>query len=351
MISAGLVVYVHPAFATKATKSDNKIVIMTQNLYQGVDLRPLATTTTPTQFFTEVGLAYNRFLATDFSSRAEAIANEIKAAKPDIIGLQEAIIIRTQTPADGPATPATAVTADFIEILLDKLEAKGLHYSLGPVQTGSDLEAPGLFPTGLMDVRLTDRDAILIKDNLKGLFSTSNPQGGQYLARSALPSPFGPLSTPRSWVSLDITFDDGRKARIVSTHLEPLVPSVQVAQAAELIAGPGATTLPLVLIGDFNSNADGSGTATYGNLVNGGGLKDAWSILGVGNGFTCCQDADLLNPASAFSRRIDLVLFQGTFKVQSIDVIGDSAEERTPSGLWPSDHGGVVAKLKLAPSK
>src|SRR5439155_15689452 len=29
------------------------------------------------------------------------------------------------------------------------------------------------------------------------------------------------------------------------------------------------------------------------------------------------------------------------------DVVGDELPDRTPSGLWPSDHGGVVATLGL----
>ena len=78
---------------------------------------------------------------------------------------------------------------------------------------------------------------------------------------------------------------------------------------------------------------------------------DAWSIFGAGSGYTCCQDADLLNPTSALSRRIDLTLFKGSFKVQSIEVVGNSSADRTASGLWPSDHAGLVTKLKLNPQK
>jgi hypothetical protein len=28
-------------------------------------------------------------------------------------------------------------------------------------------------------------------------------------------------------------------------------------------------------------------------------------------------------------------------------VTGDDASERTTSGLWPSDHGGVVSQLRM----
>jgi len=62
---------------------------------------------------------------------------------------------------------------------------------------------------------------------------------------------------------------------------------------------------------------------------------------------TCCQESFLLNPGSTLSRRIDLVLVRGDFAVLGIDVVGGESSDRTPSGLWPSDHAGVVATLRL----
>ena len=76
-----------------ARKSDDKITLMTRNLYQGVDLSPLATATNPTEFFKAVGAAYNRMQATNFLERAKVLAGEIVRASPDLIGLQEAVPI------------------------------------------------------------------------------------------------------------------------------------------------------------------------------------------------------------------------------------------------------------------
>ena len=318
---------------------------MTRNLYQGVDLSPLATVTNATDFFKAVSSAYNRMEATNFPERAEALADEIVHTSPDLIGLQEAVLFRTQLPSDGPANPATNVSYDFIQILLDALEDRGVHYTRAVVQTGFDIEAPGSFATGLMDVRLTDRDAILVRENIKD-FEFSNAQGAQFGAKSSFPSPFGSLNFPSSWVSVDVAFRGGNKVRIISTHLEPISPSIQISQATELLNGPGNTRLPSILIGDFNSNADGTGTQTYANLIN-AGFKDAWTIRGQGNGSTCCQRADLLNPESTLSRRIDLVLFRGDVKVQAVQLTGNTTKDRTPSNHWASDHAGLVTRLKL----
>ena len=76
-----------------------------------------------------------------------------------------------------------------------------------------------------------------------------------------------------------------------------------------------------------------------------GGLTDAWNKDDPG--FTCCQDGDLRNPDSKLSFRIDLVLYRGDFHVENIELVGDKqADKTTLSGLWPSDHAGVVATLQ-----
>jgi hypothetical protein len=43
----------------------------------------------------------------------------------------------------------------------------------------------------------------------------------------------------------------------------------------------------------------------------------------------------------------DLVMFQGNFEVKDIEIVGNSQKDRTISGLWPSDHAGIVASLNL----
>ena len=323
--------------------------LMTWNIYQGADLSPLFNATTPSEFVTAVGSAYNRIQATNFGERADSIADEIQKTRPDLIGLQEVILLRTQIPSDGPATPATNITLDYLQILIDTLAERGLIYEPIVVQNGTDIEVPGLISTGLVDIRLTDRDVILVRADNKD-FTLSNIQGAQFAAKLPLTTLFGPISIPHSWVSVDVTFDKGDKARIVSTHLEPLSPIIQGLQADELLNGPGNTHLPVVFIGDFNSNADGTGTPTYTKLID-AGFIDAWTIKGKGNGFTCCQADDLLNNDSSLTERTDLMMFRGDFKVKDIELVGNSQNDRTISGLWPSDHARIVATLKLISGK
>jgi hypothetical protein len=52
---------------------------------------------------------------------------------------------------------------------------------------------------------------------------------------------------------------------------------------------------------------------------------------------------------SILNDRRDFVLFRGSFQVLRADLVGADPANRTTSGLWPSDHAGVLAKLELIP--
>lgn len=330
-----------------------ELAVMTQNLAFGTDLGPIVAATTEFEFVTAVANAFTEAQATDFPGRASAWADEIERARPDLIGLQEAALWRIQAPADFSPTPnATTVEADLVGLLLAELRSRGLRYEVIIAQTGYDIEAPGLFPTGLVDVRLTQRVVILARKSA-GL-KLANAQGGQYAARVTMPTIIGvPVALPWAWASVDAT-RNGRSFRFATTHLDPISGVAQQLQASEFLAGPGSTTLPIVWVGDFNSDADGtavtglpSATATYGAIID-SGFSDAWSVRHPSDpGFTCCQAINLLNPTSTLTERVDLVLTRGPFRVGKASLVGEDASDRLPSGLWPSDHAGVVVTLEL----
>ena len=323
---------------------ENRLTLMTWNIYQGANQSSIFTATTPSEFVTAVGSAYNRIQATNFIERADSIAEKIQEIRPDLIGLQEVILLRTQIPSDGYATSATNISFDYLGILIDALTKRGLIYEPVVVQASTDIEVPGVTSTGLMDIRFTDRDVLLARANTN--FTLSNTDGMQFVAKLPLTIPFGTSNISRSWVSVDVSFDNGDKVRVVSTHLEALSSVIQELQADELIDWSGNTHLPIIFIGDFNSNAVGTGTKTYTKLKD-VDFIDAWSLKGKGTGFTCCQADDLLNQNSSLTERIDLVMFRGNFEVKDIGIVGNSQNDHTITGLWPSDHAGVVANLKL----
>lgn len=310
------------------------VTIMTWNVYFGADLS-IAIGTTPEELPQRVTEIFRQFQATNFPVRAGAIADQIARKKPDIIGLQEAAIWKILLPQN-----SKVVVYDFVSILLKELKKRGLDYDLLAEVRNTNTTVPS--STGF-NIQFIDRDVILVRKN-SGL-KFSNIETMNFQASLTVPVGGQLVKTLSGWASVDVT-KSGKKFRLVNTHLEPSSLEVQLAQANELLQGPGATKLPLVFVGDFNSNSDGSGL-TYNNLIN-AGFEDAWNIGGKGDGFTCCQDADVLNLISQLFVRIDLILFRGDFKVKKVDVVGEEQKDRTSTALWPSDHAGVVANLTLS---
>jgi endonuclease/exonuclease/phosphatase (EEP) superfamily protein YafD len=144
-----------------------------------------------------------------------------------------------------------------------------------------------------------------------------------------------------------------RVVRFATTHLEDTpFPDVQLAQAQELAAALSSETKPVILVGDFNSPAPDGGAYPY---LASQGFVDAWTKnvrVDQGKGLTWGHDPDLRNASDQFTVRIDLVWVRQIDPVKNLgvaaEVWGDQLTERTSSGLWPSDHGAVLATLVLS---
>lgn len=334
--------------------NNKKVTVMTRNLYLGTGLTDIVTATTFQQFVEAVTQARANVIATDFPARAEALADEIAENGPDLVGLQEVSLWRTQTPSDLTGPNATTVFQDFLTILQGELAERGQNYTVVSTSTNADVEAPYLDPAApvnpavglpLSDIRLTDRDVILARAGV----TTSNPADGHYAAQLTVPTVTGqPVTFTRGWTSVDATVN-GASFRFFNTHLETEspAPAIQVAQGAEALAIVNTSPLPVIAVGDFNSDAGGSTTPTYANLI-AGGLVDAWpAATRNAPGPTCCQNELLTNPVSENATRIDLVLTKGDWQAKKAAQVGAKPFRGAPAPLWASDHAGVVAELKL----
>jgi hypothetical protein len=330
-----------------AARADGQVTVMSRNVYIGADLTPVIAAVLSGQaerVSAAVTTAYAQVLASNFPERAQAIAMEVERTRPALIGLQEVMLFRSGVASD-PA-PADLVEMDFLATLVAALDARGLQYAPVAAVTNADVEFPGLISGSPRDVRTTDRDVILARTDLPMMqLAVANPQQANFATNLVLPvGAAGSFTVFRGWTAVDVT-TGGLNFRLVNTHLDPTAPVVQVAQANELIAGPASTSLPMVFVGDYNSPADGTGSATYGNLI-AAGFQDSWSEVHPGEpGYTSTQNADLMNPTSLLSERIDLVLHRGGLTAVSAELVGEDPADRTPSGLWPSDHAGIVATL------
>ena len=333
------------------------LTVMTRNLYLGADLFAVVEGD-PRQLPLRVIQAWQHILMMNFPERAGSIADEIAATSPELIGLQEVPLYRIDPTGDaafGGTNPATVVALDYLTTLQSALAARGQCYNAVASNSLTDVELPAIVsasPLRFIDIRYTDRDVILARCDVP----TSDAQSGVYTAKVVFT--VGPTSipAPRGWTSTLATVG-GVTFRFANTHLETDgSPAIQAAQANELLGVLSAESNPVVLVCDCNSAADGSQTATYGLLTGSGGFADAWSEAHPRDpGYTSSlPDGFFTDPL--LRTRIDLVLARYGFNASPnagivggvhADVVGETSAERTASGLWPSDHAGVVATLNM----
>ncbi len=340
------------------------VTVMTWNVYVGADLESVLGGA-------PVADAFEALLAANFPERAKAIARQVARFRPHLIGLQEISRIYTQTPSDdevfgGDDTPATDEFMDYLKILQGALESRGLDYRVAGEVTNFNVEMPMLTgedpynPDDYVDVRLEDWEVVLARGDVE----ISRVAEGSYYYRVI--DPGTGIEFPCGYVAVEAAV--GHKAyRFVSTHLQALwegmeedLLELQLAQAQELVGLLQGETIPVIVVGDFNSRAAGGEPyerETY-NFMLGAGYVDTWTRNlnpFEGEGLTNAQGYfDLTDPTRVFDQRIDFIFARNDIPIGKqpaigpviATVVGDAQDDRaTPTGLWPSDHAGIVARL------
>jgi len=330
------------------------VTVMTQNMDAGTDLTfaiygLLGYLDLPTG----VELTYQEIQATNIPQRAAVLAAEVAEKKPDLLALQEVTLWRTGLTAG----KATSVVADQLQSLLASLAVSDVPYDIVAVNSVTDLALPkasGGVP------RFTDRDALLVRADLRPpAFNLSDVHTNLFDAAYSL----GGLHVPSGWISA-MVHSGNRHFRLLTTHLQspvagdPTATATQLAQAQQLLGEVRNSAVPVVIAGDFNSDAilgqagtgpDNTGAAA---MIQAAGYLDTWSVAGSGPGPTWPYYLeDQFPPAPFFApfvpfERIDLIFSQGMTVL---------AAERVPAPgtgamTWPyyaSDHAGVLSTLQF----
>jgi endonuclease/exonuclease/phosphatase family metal-dependent hydrolase len=360
-----------------ASGTQRTVTVMTRNLYLGANInRPIRAAIGRTGETGVLALGHaNHELRevverTDFATRSRLLADEIAAARPDVLGLQEAALWR-----HGPMeldqagrTDATEVDYDFLAILLSDLASRGVDYHTVRVEQESDVEAPAFTGspfTGTAgsaeDIRLTDRDVILVR---RGAGIRIDGSGGdQYNQHLDVNLGGSTFRFVRGYAWADLAIGTHR-IRFITTHLESQSARIARAQADELLSGVAQnTSLSTVITCDCNS--DPASIAAHSELPSGSGaayrlitkdheFADLWlqqpGRAGPGN---TASLSELVNDDVAdFTRRIDFVLARSTsaapIVARGAEVTGTELNDRdSVTELWPSDHAGVAVQLQI----
>jgi hypothetical protein len=381
----------------KRFKHHDKIDVMTRNLYLGAHISSFfAEQENPDLLSGLASQAYDEIVNPEFSYHAKAIALEIVKKRPDVVALQQVYKVYKDksdfftNPMDninlvtGEITPnATTIVFDYLQLFIDELKALGLHYHVASSQELTDAELPALLDEGLCDIRITDRDVILVREGV----NVSNPVA--YLYDTKFPFIFPAPAEVSAYVdSLVIYFTRGfvaanvklrgNKYHVVNTHLEtrletigPLAQFFQIGQAAELIAAIDDWPKPVILLGDFNSlpedpiipiDEDNTIIPPY-KLLQLNGYRDVCASplnRRHAQGLTFCQTANSSDTVSELYDQIDLIWvknmpYSWAFTIMEPNFTPAACDRPSPVStfipdkavFWPSDHAGVSTVSRI----
>ena len=355
-------------------KTAKEVNVMTRNLYLGADLAPAISASGLTAFTEATGQILREVTANSFPTRAKGLAQEILKQKPDLVGLQEVALWRTGPPSlevflnSGAVPTATAVRYDYLSELMAQLnKGKGKpQYRVAVAQDEFDFEAPanengvagdgpnGAIPNAEINGRLTMRDVILVRNGAGVTFK--HPQAGHFANLLVVTVSGVKLAVTRGWTAVDAKVRGSHSFRFVNTHLEAFdpatqAPSIRALQAGELVApgGPATTNLPVVLVGDLNSDDDTvepGDQQAYRTLL-GAGMRERSTSTPLG----CCLNSSLLAVGAGgsiadFNHQVDHVM---TRDPKEIKLKTSAVTGRQPvNGFWDSDHAGLFSTLRFA---
>jgi len=334
---------------TSAANAGSTVKIMTQNIDQGTGEGYIVAALFGQMPLPDaVDLTFAELQASHLKQRAGLIAEQIAAQKPDIVALQEVTLWRT-----GPDTAhAFTPVYDQLVYLLSDLLKRGVPYVVAGLNTVDDVALPG---NRIGALRLTDRNVLLARAAFRWPpFYLSDMQSHIFTAALEL----GGLTVPSGWISATVHLGN-QKFILAAVHLESTVPGyppaidVQVAQAQELLDTLSSATSPVVICGDFNSDANDNPTVVdytpTADNIRAAGYTEVWGELHNGDyGNTWPLYLDDLIPISFPSQtpfeRIDLFFTRGITALTADQVIATA-----PAGFAPpygSDHVGVVATFE-----
>ena len=398
-VATAAALLVAPA-AEAAKPKKGEVTVMSRNLYLGADLTPALEAGTPEQLAFAAQQIWNTVAATDFPDRAKLVAKEIDGAKPDLVGLQEVALWRADRSgsADGPTTPAEQVEYDFLALLMKQLnKGDGPQWTVVRQQREIDIETP-LSGVNPVDGRLTMRDVVLKRKGSAADVQTSFDYSNRFDKDNSLVieniggTPLD-ITVFRGYVAMDADVR-GTQFRFVNTHLEAFDNTAKLAQAEQLVASlaevaggfqneigpanPGGTDLPIVLVGDLNTDDEIVETEgdtpqhqadelPYAEIVDAGLEERSFDGLntdGDDEQYSCCfgDETIMEAPATALAdidHTVDHVMVEdddhgagtdpNSNDITLVDsfATGDDPDEYSRFNIWGSDHLGVVSTLKF----
>ena len=372
-----------------AQAADTQVKVMTRNLYLGADVG-VAMDLIP-DLSAAAQFMWDQVKKTDFNKRAPKLAAEVIAQKPDVVGLQEATIWFCKKNVFSKRTEVFNFTKQF----LDATKAQGTEYVLAQkdgktaLNTGYSIAAvpfvtmvndpetfQPLFGQDKAACGFEIADALAIRADLADKVLTVG--NTEYEQTYTIVPTIMTIYRGYTWADIQI---GNTPVRFVTTHLESLwddnkVPNAAI-QAQQLIKDLKETRMPVVVMGDFNSDprdprmpanpnpgeqpvasdACPAGTSKCNAylLMTEAGFTDSGPDPLLPENYTWGMNALLTGPDPVrlkvakqlgnnvgYTDRLDYVFVKNGVSVAAVGLVG-----ATPPNNLNTDHAGIVATLAI----
>jgi endonuclease/exonuclease/phosphatase family metal-dependent hydrolase len=325
----------------EAAKRKPDVKIMSRNLYLGADVISLAAARNEAEERAGAKRLHETVRATNFELRAQAIAGEVANRKPDVLGLQEvARYFRSPDGQQDEVKNAAIPLYDHLAILQTELRARDLNYRVVSDRTWLDVEASS--DEGY-DIRLQQANVVLLRRGSRVKFLRE--RFGVFPTQLTIPLHDQNVTQTRGWAGMEGRVA-GKRFRFMTPHAEAYSNDISTQQFKEMMASSQlrSRTIPTIVAGDFNSDPRSTDDAERGGY-------DAVLAAGFKNTAprprnTCCQTETLDNETSQLKTWIDHIMVRPRARVLGWGLVGNDVADRI-GDLWPSDHAGVFARLRL----
>lgn len=329
---------------TETTHNPHAFKIATLNMYIGFDIAPLLNgrvhLNETNELVHAMTDAHHMYQKNEPQTRIQAMAKALAELKPDVIGLQEALLFSVND----------EVRDDFIAHLMEQTWKMGGPKYKSLSVTTMDIKLPARIGDSLAMLGFTNREAIIYRSDLN-----CHQLGNGTLYKTAR-SPVRILGQnavlKRGYVATRCAAN-GKTFLVFSTHLDTKDQStVQEDQARELLRAIHEHSRPtdeaVFVLGDFNAEPGGA-TKTY-SLISAQGFADIYRLLHPDQaGYTCCEISDLTNGHAQGASRYDHVFYSGKVKPVDGNLFANekTARQNAAGTIWPSDHFGVWGMFEL----
>ena len=249
-----------------AQAADANLKVMSRNIYVGSDVG-VAMKLIP-DFKAAAQFMWDQVSATDFSKRAPLLAKEIITNKADVVGIQEATTWVCKKNAWSSKTEVLNFTdqllaatknlgTEYVVAEKDGTTAKNIGFSIAAIPFLTIVNDPKTFqPLFGQDTAACGfeiGDALIIRKDLASQISKVG--NTEYDASYSIVPTLMTIYRGYTWMDLQVGTST---VRIVSTHLESVWDANKVPNAAkqakQLVSDLSNTSIPTIVIGDFNAD-------------------------------------------------------------------------------------------------